>query len=182
MPYIGDPPGDTMGDRIEERIRDLLLASPELSEIKGFYRGEPGFIPVSLHPFSVVFLSEEAQATGQEGYEDATGLRYFRYDGYVSVEVLHRDVDDLMPDSNRRADVGSYLKAKELTQASFNAVMTWGGPSGQLEDDPVVSFDTKEKTTELRSDTILNGQARRGDNVTNRGVFNFHLFTTRQNW
>lgn len=183
MPYVGDPPQDTMSDRIEKKIRDLLAASSDFDRIKVFYRGEPGFVPVKLYPFIVTFLSEENQAIGQDGFGDSTGMRHFRYDGYVSLEVLFKDTTTLMPDpSSRYADVGSYLEAKELTQAAFNAVLSWGGPSGGLEADPVVSFDGKEKTVELRSDTITNGLGRRGDNVSNRGRFAFYVYTRRLNW
>jgi len=182
MPYSGDPPTDTMADRIEKKIRGLLAASPDFNDIKVFYRGEPGFVPVKLYPFIVVFLSEETQADAVEGYGDSTGLRYYRYDGYVSLEVLFRDTNNLMPDAYRYADVGSYLEAKELTQAAFNAVVTWGGPNGQLENDPVVSFDGKEHSVELRVDTITNGLGRRSDNVSNRGNFGFHVYTQRLNY
>ena len=183
MPYVGDPPTDTMADRLENKIRGVLAASADFSGIKVFYRGEPGFVPVKLYPFAVIFLSEETQADATEGYGDSTGLRYFRYDGYVTLEVLFRDTNTLMPDPvTRYADVGSYLEAKELTQAAFNAVLSWGGPQGQLEDDPVVSQDGKERTVELRSDTITNGLGRRGDNVSNRGTFNFHIYTERLNY
>lgn len=182
MPYLGDPPGDTMADRIENKIRTLLSSSPDFDEIKVFYRGEPGFVPVKLYPFAVVFLSEENEALGQEGYEEATGLRYYRYDGYISLEVLFKDTTTLMPDIDRHANVGSYLKAKELTQAAFNAILTWGGPQAHLEDDPVISYDTKEETVELRNDTITNGLGRRGDNVSNRGTFAFHIYTRRITW
>lgn len=182
MPYVGDPPNDTMADRIETKLRDLLAATPEMSVIKVFYRGEPGFVPVKLYPFTVVFLSEETQADSNEGYGDSTGMRYFRYDGYIDLEVLFRDTNQLMPDANRYADVGSYLEAKELTQTARNAVLSWGGPQGQLEDNPVVSFDGKERTVELRTDTVTNGLGRRGDNVSNRGTFNFHIYTERLNY
>ena len=182
MPYSGDPPGDTMADRIENKLRDLLLASSDFDECKVFYRGEPGFVPVKLYPFVIVFLREESEAVGQDGYEESTGMRYFRYEGYISLEVLFKDSGTLMPDGNRRADVGTYLRAKELTQAAFNAILSWGGPQGHLEDDPVTSVDGREATVEFRTDGITNGLGRRGDNISNRGTFNFHVYTRRLNW
>jgi hypothetical protein len=182
MPYSGDPPNDTMQDRIEIKLRDLLAGSSDFDSLKVFYRGEPGFVPVKLYPFAIVFLSEEQEAIGQEGFGESTGLRYYRYDGYVSLEVLHKDTTNLMPDGDRYADVGSYLVAKELTQAAFNALLSWGGPTGELEDDPVVSNDGKEATVEFRTDSITNGLGRRGDNVSNRGTMNFHIYTRRQDW
>lgn len=182
MPYSGDPPADTMSDRIEEKLRDLLLASSDFDELKVFYRGEPGFVPVKLYPFAIVFLSEENEAIGQEGYGESTALRYYRYDGYISLEVLFKDTNTLMPDVDRKANVGTYLRAKELTQAAFNAVLSWGGPQGNLEQDPVISADTKEQTVELRTDAITNGLGRRGDNISNRGTMNYHVYTRRQDW
>lgn len=182
MPYSGDPPADTMADRIEEHLRNLLLASSDFDELMVIYRGEPGFVPVKLYPFGILFLSEENEAIGQEGYGESTGLRYYRYDGYISLEVLFKDTLSLMPDVDRKANVGTYLKAKELTQATFNAILSWGGPQGNLENDPVVSSDSKEATVELRTDGITNGLGRRGDNVSNRGTFRFHIYTRRQDW
>jgi len=185
MPYSGDPPGDTMQDRIEEKLRDLLIASSDFDELKVFYRGEPGFVPVKLYPFAIVFLSEENEAIGSEGYSESTGMRYYRYDGYVTFEVLFKDTTSLMPDEDRKANVGTYLRAKELTQAGFNALVSWGGPQGNLEQDPVLSFDYEvggqhgEATVELRTDAISNGLGRRGDNVSNRGTVRFHIYTRR---
>jgi hypothetical protein len=171
-----------MQDRIEERLRNLLIASPFFDEIKVFYRGEPGFVPVKLFPFVIIFLSQETEATNDEGYAESTGIRYYRYDGYISLEVLAKDTSGLMPDADRKADVPSYLLAKNFTQAAFRTILEWGGPEGHLEEDPVISFDGKERTTELRTDTITNGLSRRGDNVSNRGSFPFHLYTRRQDW
>lgn len=93
MPYQGDPPGDTVSDRIEIKLRNLLAASSDFDGIKVFYRGEPGFVPVKLYPFVIVFLSEETEASG-EGYNESTGLRYYRYDGYISLEVIHKDTSE----------------------------------------------------------------------------------------
>ena len=182
MSFSDDPVTDTMQDRIEEKLRNLMIASSDFDALKVFYRGEPGFVPVKLYPFAVIFLAEEQEAIGQEGYEPATGLTYYRYDGYVSLEVLFRDTNALMPDSNRKADVGSYLLAKQYTQATFKALMAWGGPQGHLEEDPVISNDGKEQTVEMVRDSMSNGLGRRGDNVSNRGNFAFHLYTVRRNW
>jgi hypothetical protein len=179
--YIGDPPTDTMQDRLEIKIRELLKGSADLNGLKVFYRGEPSIVPIHLHPFAIIFLTEQNEASGQEGYEESTGMRYYRFDGYVALEVVHRDIEGLSP-VNRDADVPSYLDAKKYTQASFNAIMTWGGPSGRLIDDPVISFDGKERTVELRADTIVNGLSRRHDNVSNRGSFEFHIYTVRLNY
>ena len=182
MAYVGDPPADTMSDRIEQKIRLLLRTSSDFDSIKVFYRGEPGFVPVKLFPMVVTFLTEQQEATGQDGFGDSTGLRYYRYVGYVALEVLMKDTSGLMPDANREANVPSYLAAKDLTQAAFNAVVSWGGPQGNLEQNPVISYDTKEETVELRTGVINNGLARRGDNVTNRGTLNFTVYTRRQDW
>lgn len=182
MPWSADPPSDSMADRVENKIRDLLIASPFFDEVRVFYRGEPGFVPVKLYPFVVVFLSQEAEAVNDEGYVPATGLRYFRYDGYVSLEVLAKDTSGLMPDADRKADVPTYIMSKTLTQAAFRTVLEWGGTSGELDQNPVVSYDTKEQTVELRMDTITNGLSRRGDNVSNRGSFPFHVYTRRVDW
>ncbi len=74
MSFSDDPVTDRMQDRIEEKLRNLMIASSDFDALKVFYRGEPGFVPVKLYPFAVIFLAEELEAIGQEGYEPATGL------------------------------------------------------------------------------------------------------------
>jgi len=174
-----DPVDDTMQDRIEERLRDLLLAREDLLQLKVIFRGEPGTVPTKLHPFAVVFLELESDAN-QDGYGASTGVRNYRYDGYVSIDVLHKDAAHLMPSSDRRANVSSYLSAKSYIQAARQALMAWGGPFGRLED-PVVSFDTKEQTVELVTENIRNGLVSRDENnYSNRAAFDFHIYTTRK--
>lgn len=179
--YIGDPVTDSMQDRLEIKLRNLLLASSDLNDLKVIYRGEPSIIPVHLYPFGILFLTDQNEAD-TDGYGQATGVTYYRYDGYIALEVVHRDVDGLAPSVQRTADVPSYIAAKKYTQGAYNAIMTWGGPGGHLENDPVVSFDGKEQTVELRADAINNALARRSDNVSNRGSFSFHIYTVRINY
>jgi hypothetical protein len=175
-----DPANDTMQDRLEEKVRNLLLASAELAGLEVFYRGEPGIVPVKLYPFATVFLDTKREATGEEGYGQQTGVTNFRYDGYVAFEVLFKDTTRLVPDADRKANVQSYIDAKTLAEAGFNALWAWGGPMGVLEGDPVVSFDTKEASVELRTDNQHNGAADRGnDNANNRSSFEFHIYTRR---
>lgn len=177
------PATDTMQDRIEEKLRSLVLASPEVDKLQVLYRGEPGVLPIRLYPFGVVFLDTVREATGEEGYGESTGMRHFLYTGYVAFEVVYRDVDGLLPDLNREADVPSYLEAKELCAAAWEAVFAWGGPTGNLEASPVVSSDGKEQTVELRTDLQRNGLTNRGlDNVNNRSSFEFHIYTRRLDW
>lgn len=175
-----DPIDDTMQDRIEEKIRDLLLASPDLKDLKVIWRGEPGVVPIAYHPFGVLFLELESDANS-EGYGASTGVRNYRYDGYFSVDVVFKDASEMVPDQFRRANVRSYLMAKRYIQGARKAVMGWGGPFGTLEQDPVISADTKERTVELITENIRNGLvARDENNYTNRASFDFHVMTTRQ--
>jgi len=175
-----DPVDDTMQDRIEEKLRDLLLAREDLAGLKVVFRGEPGPVPTKLHPFAVVFLELEADANS-EGYGAATGVRHYRYDGFISVDVTHKDAAGLLPGPSRKADVQSYLASKSLIQGCRQALMEWGGPFGALEDSPVISFDERERTVELITENIRNGLVSRDENnYTNRGSFDFHIMTTRQ--
>lgn len=174
-----DPTTDTMGDRIEEKIRDLILASVDLTDILVVFRGEPGVVPTKLYPFCVVFLELRSDANS-EGYGASTGVRNYRYDGYVSIDVLHKDAAGLLPVA-RKADVGSYLLAKQYIEAAEQALMAWGGPYGNLENDPVISFDTKERTVEFIPENRRNALVSRDeDNYSNRSAFDFHVMTTRQ--
>jgi len=175
-----DPVDDTVQDRIEEKLRDLLLARGELDVLKVIFRGEPGAVPTKLHPFGVVFLELESDANS-EGYGSSTGVRNYRYDGYISVDVVFKDASDLLPDSDRKANVRSYLLSKSYIQAARQALMDWGGPEGHLEDDPVVSNDSRERTVELVCENIRNGLvSREENNYTNRASFDFHVMTTRR--
>lgn len=176
-------PTDTMQDRIEEKIRDLILGSGGLNGVKVVYRGEPGVVPIKLYPFGVVFLDTKREATGEEGYGESTGMRHFRYDGIISFETVYKDTASMAPDANRRANIGSYLEAKALAESAFEALTAWGGPMGILEGDPVQSANDKEITVELRTDNQHNGLADRGnDNANNRSSFEFHIYTRRLDW
>jgi hypothetical protein len=175
-----DPPDDAMQDRIEEKLRDLILASPALASLKVVFVGEPGSVPTKLHPFAVVFLELESDANS-DGYGASTGVRNYRYDGYVSIDVLHKDARDLSPRHDRRADVTSYKQSKALVQAARQALMAWGGPFGTLEAAPVVSNDGREQTVEMITENVRNGLVSRDENnYSNRGSFDFHIMTTRK--
>lgn len=178
MPYFGDPVGDTMSDRIEIKLRDLLVVRQDLTEVQVFYRGDPVIVPVKLMPYCWLKIGDENEAAGEGGYGESTGMRYFFYDVEVNFEVLYKDAQDLMP-VDRIADVESYMRSKELTQAGMQAIMEWGGPSGNLEDDPVESFDGKEMTVELRLGRVMNGPQDRIDNYTSRGRFALRIYTRR---
>jgi hypothetical protein len=175
-----DPVDDTVQDRIEEKLRDLLLGRDDMSSLKVVFVGEPGVVPTKLHPFAVVFLEVESDANS-DGYGASTGVRNYRYDGYISVDVVHKDAASLMPSADRRADVASYKESKRLIQAARQALMAWGGPFGTLEDSPVISHDGREQTVELITENLRNGLASRDENnYTNRGSFDFHIMTTRR--
>lgn len=171
---------DTMQDRIENKIRDLLLADARLRPLAAFYKGEPGVVPTKLHPFCVIFLELEADANA-EGYGASTGVRNYRYNGYVSIDVLMKDSRALLPGPDRKVDVPSYGQSKRYIQAARQAIMSWGGPFGGLEQSPVVSVDEKERTVEMITGNLRNGLASREENnYTNRGSFEFTVMTTRQ--
>lgn len=148
-----------------------------LTALKVMFRGEPGFVPTRLYPFSIVFLSTEQEATGQDGYSRETGVVNLRYSGYVSCEQYFKDVETLEPDANRKADIGSYQQARELIQGCWDALTAWDAT-----DDPVYSPDSKERTVELFIDEIRNGVMGRADNFSNRGSFNFHIYTAKTVW
>ena len=146
-----------------------------LTALKVVYRGEPGFVPTRLYPFSVVFLSTEMQATGQDGYGRETGIISYRYSGSISCEQYFKDVETLEPNSNREADIGSYREARELIQGCWSAITAWD-PGNDI----VWSEDGKEQTRELFIDTVRNSIMGRSDNFSNRGSFDLHIYSTRQ--
>jgi hypothetical protein len=169
-----------MQDRIEEKLGDLLIGSADLDGLKAIFRGEPGPVPTKLHPFAVVFLELESDANS-DGYGAATGVRHYRYDGFISIDVTHKDAAGLMPGPTRKVAVPSYLQSKSFIQAARAALMEWAGPFGTLENDPVISHDGRERTVELITENIRNGLVSRDENnYTNRASFDFHVMTTRQ--
>ena len=172
-----DDPITEMQDLIEEKIRDTLLAHAGLAAVQVLYRGEPEIVPVRLHPFGVVFLESVAEATGQDGYGGSTAMRYYRFDGYVSFEVLHRDATGLAPGPDRKADVPSYMASKDLTKAAQAAIIAWAGTDGRrIAESPVTSSDGQAETVELRTDRTRYGLNRRANNVSNTGLFEFHCY------
>lgn len=181
LEWTNDPPEDTMSDRIEDKLFAILNANADLAPIKAFYEGEPGPIPTKLHPFGVIFLELISDANSQ-GYGAATGVRHYRYDGYIEFNVLLKDSRTLLPATGTRLiKVASYKSAKFYAQAAIKSLMDWGGPNGALEEDPVISFDTRERTVEFIPEVVRNGMAARDKiNVTNRSSFNFHIMTTRK--
>jgi hypothetical protein len=178
MPF--DPVADVMSDRLEERVRDLCLAHAGFDPVKVMYRGEPSIVPTHLHPFSTVFIRQEGEALGQDGHTDDTGpVRRWRYDGYISVEVLLPDTRGLKPVA-RKADIPSYIDAKMLIQSAKQALWGWADPNGDITIDPVTSSDGKEITTELRVDQVQNAlMTREANSFSNVATFAFHIYTRR---
>jgi hypothetical protein len=169
---------------LEQKISTLILAGPAVAGIKALFQGEPGFaVPVKFHPFYTIHFSEINEARGQQGYGESTGMRYYRYDGYISCDVTLSDIRNMTIPSGPFPviEVPSYNLVRGYIESALDAVLEWAGPDGRLDDDPVISADGKERSVELLTDTIRVGLARRSDSVTNRGSFEFVIYTRRMN-
>lgn len=166
---------------LESYLGDLLLAEAGWDDIKVLFRGEPGFeVPSQFIPCAVIHISDIVQATGEEGYGEVTGMRYWRYDGYLSVDVRLSDIRAAAPNpQDRWVDVPSYSLSKAFIESALDAVMAWAGPDGEM-NPQIVSDDENERSVELLTDTIRLGLGRRSDSITNRGSFDFHIYTRRQ--
>ena len=166
---------------LETYLGDLMLADASWDDVKLLYRGEPGFaVPDRWLPCSVIHLSDITEARGEDGYGESTAFRYWRYNGYVSVDVRLSDIKASQPQPDTRwVDVESYVLCKAYIEGALDAVMTWAGPDGEL-DPAVETTDGKETSVELLTDTIRLGLGRRSDSITNRGSFEFHIITRRQ--
>jgi hypothetical protein len=162
------------GAEVVDGTATWLDCGLSLTALKVMYKGEPGFVPVHLYPFAAVFLSTEMQAAGQDGYGRETGVISYRYSGYVSCEQYFKDVETLEPNVDREADIGSYRDARQLIQGCWAVLNAWDPKR-----DAVWSEDTKEQTVELFIDTVRNGIMGRTDNFSNRGSFDFHIYTAR---
>lgn len=181
MPMI-EATDDTMSDRLEEAIRDLLLALPEWANMQVVLRGDPGdLMPTRLYPFGIVFLTDEADPMGDEGYTDDTGpMRSWRYDGYIECSVLIPDAASLVPDDNRKADVASYIAVKRYAKAAQQALWNWGPEPGDISG-IVMSEDGLERSSSVEIDRIQTGLTSRGrDNVANIAIVTFNVKTRRQ--
>lgn len=170
----------SLSSGIETKVIDLIL--PVSPSVQAVFVGEPGFaVPVRFSPFYVVHVSQIVEARGDGGYNERTGMRYYRYDGYVSADVILSDIKAMTVPIDKVIDVPSYEGTRDLIEDALDALLTWGGPNGDIEANPVISDDGKEQTVELLTDTIRLGLARRDNSVTNRGSFEFHVFSRRMN-
>jgi hypothetical protein len=176
---IADPVSDVMSDRLEEALRDRLLARSEWNIVQVCYRGEPGIVPVRLYPFGVVFITTEAEGLGADGYTSDTGpVASIRYDGFVTVEVLVSDTRGLVPDMNRKADVASYLAAKKLIQTAKQVLTDWAVDADGV--GVVISADGKERLSTIRVDNVQNAlTVRPNETIANTATLPWHAYTRR---
>jgi hypothetical protein len=171
---------DLLFQPIANKVRGLVAAAPApLTDLKALYRGEPEIVPVKLYPFAIVYVSRETEAEGEYGYGTSTGVVSYIYSGYVAIEVLLKDTAGLLPGPDRLVDVPSYDLAHAMGSAALAAVMTWGGPMGDLADDPVRNVAGTEQTSEIRMGDVTMGLAARRDNYSNRASFDFRVFSQR---
>jgi len=180
-----DPLDDTFADRVEEKIRDLMLASADLDELAAIFKGDPWLVPAQWHPFALVALLVEQDPAKERGFESETGpVTYWKYEGVVQIETLGRDASGLTPVA-RKADVPSYKLTRRLVQGAKRAILAWCGPDGGIPDgNRIISADGKESSLLLVVGRIENGLAvqARSENVTNTGSFPFTLFTRREDF
>jgi hypothetical protein len=168
-----------LSDALEEYISALVLAQAELSALKVMFHGEPGFgVPLRWFPFGVLHLHDINEATGEEGYGKSTGMRYYRYDGFLSVDVARSDVAQFDPGADRIYTLPSYADARTMTLVALRALMSWEDTIKTT--DHVTSDDGKEQTVEVLTDSIRLANARREAATTNRGSFSFHIYTRRR--
>jgi hypothetical protein len=176
---VPDPVSDTMMDRLEATLQDFLLANSDLDRLKVVFRGEPGIVHVKLYPFAIVFLTRARPARGEDGYGQSTGYEHWRYEGFISVEVLIPDTRGMVPGPDRKVTIPSYAGSKEMTQAVVQSLESW-----DLDEDPVISNDGKTRTTGIFwIDDVTNGIEGRGpETVANRGTARFHMYSKKQLW
>lgn len=169
-----------MGDLIEAKIIERLLAEPGLKPVNVWFQGEPGPIPTRAFPMGTLFLEIAAEATGEDGFGQSTGMRYYYYDGYASIDVIHRDAPDMGRDlakGVRTVSVPSYKEARQILKFVANAFLQWGGVDGRrIEEDPVVSVDGKATTVGMVLGDMRWGMARRRDNVSNHAALDFRIY------
>ena len=169
-----------MVELCETKVLDLLLAEAGLEAVNVWFQGEPGPVPTRAFPIGTLFIENSGEATGEDGYGQSTGMRYYRMDGYASVDVIHRDAPDLgrqLASGARKVVVPSYVDARALLKFVVNTFLQWGGVDGhRIEEDPVVSADGKAETVGLVIGDMRWGMARRRDNVSNHAALDFRIY------
>jgi len=166
-----------MQEAITVKAAGKLTAAAGLAPLKVLYEGEPAIVPVKLYPFGVLFIESSREATGEDGYGGLTGMRYYRFDGYLSIEVLHRDAPMMVPGPDRTVAIPSYNEVKGLISQAHDVFIAWGGAGHErILEDPATSIDDRAETVELFIDTIRYGLNRRENNVSNTASFEFHIY------
>jgi len=169
-----------MPELVENKVIDKMLLEDGLAGVNVWFKGEPGPVPTKAYPIGTIFSEMTGEARGEDGYGQSTGMRYYRIDGYASVDVIHRDAPDLgaqLAAGARKIEVPSYNEARALLKFVVNAFLQWGGIDGhRIEEDPVVSADGKAETVGLVLGDMRWGMARRRDNVSNHAALDFRIY------
>jgi hypothetical protein len=163
---------------IGDKVRGLV-ASAMVDECRVHYRGEPNIVPTRYYPFDVTYVARRVRPEGREGYDLETGTEPFEYQGYVAVEVLMKDTTSLKPGAGNLADIPSYDEAVRLIELALEAVLVWGGVTGNMSDDPLVTDDQTERTDSMVVDDVGLGIGDRQGNYSNRASFDFRVYTNK---
>lgn len=147
---------------IESKIRDLLIADLDLSDVKLYFIGEPAFIRNADYPTIIIFVERQTPS------DEETGIWVYRYLGYIASETR---LMDIYKPKDKKAEMDSLLLIRRLLDAASQNLETNLTLDSLVEDDEIVRrIITSEKVY-----SIINRQ----DNTLNRGDFNFLVETQR---
>lgn len=164
---------------IGDKVRGLIV--PGLTE-GGFathWRGEPNIVPVKWYPLSITYVARRVRPEAREGYDLETGIDAFEYQGYVACELLMKDTQQSTPDPDGLVEVESYDAAVTAAEIALTQVLAWGGPRGNMSDDPLLTEDTTERTDSMVIDDVLLGIGDRRGTYSNRASFDFRVYTQK---
>lgn len=172
-----EPVDDTIQDRIEEKMRDLMLLSNDLLDLKVLLRGEPWEMPIQVYPWGTVFLLE----TSEDLEQAETGYIRYVHSGFVSIEVAVSDTRGLAPDRNRKAYVPSHQEVKKYGAAAWQALEAWdpGADPVYAEDFATSGHRTIEK---LHLDRMTHSLQARTEQHENRATIEWHLLTRKNDF
>ena len=168
-------------DVLEGKLADMV--QEVVPDLKSFVFGEPYKVPVSWFPMSVVFTRRQEPAEDREYAPQETLVEHWRYECYVSIELLQTDTSTMRLDQRTlRARVPVYDGAKDRIEAMRLRLNQWLLHIDEANEEVVANAgaEDEERATYALITSRNTGIEDRGDNFTQRAVLEFQVFTDKR--